>query len=70
METKRTCPASIEDRKRLREIVEQHGEAQAVALTGIPRTTLDRVLAALPVRAGTQIVLRQALQEIDEANRG
>ncbi len=66
----RTRPVASEDRERLRDIVKQHGEAQTVTLTGIPRSTIGRVLAELPVRAGTQIALRQALRELDEGAGG
>jgi hypothetical protein len=65
METKRTCPVSAEDRERIKRIVSEVGERRAVELLGIPRTTLGRALAELPVRSGTRIALRQTLSEIE-----
>jgi hypothetical protein len=63
-ERKRTCPVEAEDLKRLRKIVAA-GEGRAVELVGIPKSTIGRCLAELPVRAGTRIALRQKLNELE-----
>ncbi len=57
-----------EDRDRLKRIVDAVGEGRAVALVGLPRATLGRVLADLPVRAGTRLALKQSLNDLDRAN--
>lgn len=61
----RTCPVETEDHERLKRLVSRVGEGKTVELTGIPRATLGRILAELPVRAGTRIALRQTLSEIE-----
>jgi hypothetical protein len=68
-DVKRTCPVSADDREQLRKIVSERGESRAIELTRIPRSTLGRVLAELPVRAGTRIALRQALHELAAGGR-
>jgi hypothetical protein len=65
----RTAPVDPEDRERLGKVV-AGGEARAEELVGIPKSTIARCLAALPVRNGTRIALRQALDELDEVDRG
>jgi len=66
---RRTCPVSAEDREQLRKVVSEVGEGRAVELTRIPRSTLVRVLADLPVRAGTRIALRQTLHGLAARGR-
>jgi hypothetical protein len=65
MSATRTVPVAAEDRQRLKALVLKVGQKRAVELVGIPQSTLERVLAELPVRAGTRIALKQGLQGID-----
>lgn len=63
----RTCPVPAEDRARLRQIVDQEGEGRAIEISRLPRSTMTRVLADLPVRPGTAAMLRQSLDAVGPA---
>ena len=51
----------IEERSRLRQLVESTGERPVCTALGIPRATLARLLAGLRVRRGTVALLRARL---------
>lgn len=54
-------------RSRLAAIVSRDGEHRAVALLGVPRSTLARALAGLPLLAGSHALIRARLDFV-EAN--
>lgn len=55
----RGVPANGEMRDRVRSIVAQLGDKRAAREIGIGRATLSRVLAELPVSAGTFALMRE-----------
>jgi len=60
-----TGPVSAEERERLAQHVHDHTEAGFVRKTGVPRQTVERALAGLPLRAGSRVVLREGLRELE-----
>jgi hypothetical protein len=68
MDAKRTSPVSDDDRAQVAKIVDEQGEGEAERLLELPRATLSRVLAHQSVRAGTRLVLRQALERISRGS--
>jgi hypothetical protein len=65
-----TKPVPAEDRTRLAQQVEKIGESRLVALTGVSRQVVERALAGLPVRAGSRVLLRGALSELETTHGG
>lgn len=54
-------PASTEERARIEAIVRQHGEAVALAMLGVSRPTLGRLMGGLSCQRGTLAMVRQRL---------
>ncbi len=60
------APVPVPVRERVAAIVKEVGEKQAIARLKVGRQTLARVLAGLPVYAGTHALLRQQLDFLDK----
>jgi hypothetical protein len=54
-------PACSDHLQRVRRMVEELGEARTAEQLGVGRATVARVVANLPLRAGTRSLLREAL---------
>jgi len=52
-------------RDRIRELIDEYGEREAARLLGLVRHTMVRVVAGLPVRAGTVALVAQAVEALD-----
>jgi hypothetical protein len=61
----RTAALPDEQRQRLRALVNERGESRVVNELEIPRATLSRILADLPVRPGTRLMVEARLRELD-----
>lgn len=48
-------------------LVRTHGEAKAREMLGVDRLLLPRVIARLPVRAGTLALVRESLAKMEAA---
>lgn len=62
-------PAPLQHRERVRHMIAELGEAKAAAELKIGRPTLARVVAALPLKAGTLALLREGLGEAGQNDR-
>lgn len=62
-------PLPEDHRRRIRSLIDEHGEVGAGELLGISRQALARAVGGLGVRAGTAALVREALAKLDEAAR-
>jgi len=54
---------TTEERNTIRKIFEELGELQTIKYLGVGTESILRVLADLPIRRGTTMVLREALRK-------
>lgn len=55
------APASVETRNAISDLLERMGSQPAADCLGVSRETLFRLIAGVPVRAGTHALLRERL---------
>jgi hypothetical protein len=63
------APAPDPIRRRVRELHRTVGERHTLARLGISRPTLYRLLASLPITAGSMALVRQRLDALDAEER-
>jgi hypothetical protein len=59
-----TLGLSVAEQRRIRELVDEHGEVAAAELLGVHRATALRALCGRPVRRATAVYLGLRLREL------
>lgn len=65
-----TAPLPEPDRARLEALVASEGEAATIRKLAVPKNTVTRALARLPIRPGSVLIIRAALEAAERGNRG
>jgi hypothetical protein len=60
---------SVEDAARLRILIGRHGEAGAIRMLGLSRSTATRAVACLPLRIATEALIVARLDELERSTR-